>query len=61
MSRARVWSRSAPEALFIGSAVGEPSCVVVTGAAAIANVGAVVLVALFTPGVLAARIAVMPA
>lgn len=62
MTRARAWSRSSRDTLFVGSTVGEPaSCVVVAGAAAVAGVGAVALVALFIPGAVAARIAVLPA
>ena len=59
------WSRRTAEALFVGSAVGDPvsrtACVVVTGAVGVAGVGAVALVALFIPGAVTARIAVMAA
>jgi hypothetical protein len=58
----RAWSRGTSDALFVGSTVGEPArCVVVTGAVAVAGVGAVAVVALFIPGAVAARIAVMAA
>lgn len=57
----RAWTRSSRNALFVGSVAAAPSCVVVAGAAAVAGVGTVALVALFTPGVVTARIAVRPA
>lgn len=53
-------TRSAPGALFVGSAVGSTDCLVVTGAAGVAGLGAVALVACFIPGSVCARVLVMP-
>jgi hypothetical protein len=55
------WTRSAPGALFAGAVSATQRCVVMTGAAALAGVGAVAVVALIVPGSVLGRIAVMPA
>jgi len=54
------WTRTAPGALFAGAVSSAPSCVVVTGAAAFAGVGAVAVVALIVPGAIHGRVVVMP-
>jgi hypothetical protein len=63
-TRNNAWTRTAPGALFAGAVSAAPSCVVMTGAAALAGVGAVAMVALifFVPacGTAIGRVVVMP-
>jgi hypothetical protein len=60
-TRSNVWSRTSPGALFAGCVSSTPGCVVVTGAAALAGVGAVAVVAFIIPGSAHGRVVVMPA
>jgi hypothetical protein len=60
-TRNNAWSRKAPGAFFAGAVANAPGCVVVTGAAALAGVGAVAVVALIVPGTALGRVVVMPA
>ena len=59
-TRNNAWTRTAPGALFAGAVSSAPSCVVMTGAAAVAGVGAVAVVALIVPGSAFGRVLVMP-
>lgn len=59
-TRNNAWTRTAPGALFAAAVSSAPSCVVVTGAAAVAGVGAVAMVALITTGFALGRVVVMP-
>jgi hypothetical protein len=60
-TRNTAWSRTAPGALFIGAVSNAPSCVVLAGAALLADIGAVAVVALIVPGTAIGRVVVMPA
>ena len=60
-TRNNAWSRTAPGGLFAAAISSAPGCVVVTGAAALAGVGAVAVVALIVPGTAIGRVVVMPA
>ena len=59
-SRIKIWSIAAPGALFVASAVGAGDVLVVSAAGGVAGVGAVAVVALFVPGSLLGRVAVIP-
>lgn len=59
-TRNNAWTRTAPGALFAGAISSAASCVVMTGAAAVAGVGAVAVVALIVPGAVMGRVVVMP-
>lgn len=59
-TRNNAWTRTAPGALFAGAISSAPGCTVVTGAAAVAGVGAVAIVALLVPGSVMGRVVVMP-
>jgi len=59
-TRNNAWTRSSPGALFAGVISSAANCVVLTGAAALAGVGAVAVVALIVPGAVHGRVLVMP-
>ena len=59
-TRNNAWTRTAPGALFAGAVSSAPNCVVMAGAAAVAGVGAVAVVALIVPGSVMGRVVVMP-
>jgi hypothetical protein len=59
-TRSNAWTRTAPGALFAGSIQGGADCVVVAGAAAVAGLGAVAMVALIVPGSVHGRVLVLP-
>jgi hypothetical protein len=56
----RVYTKSAPAALFAGAVVGSEQCLVAAAAAGHADLGAVGMVLVFIPGQLSARVVVIP-